>query len=1085
MAYLSQVTDSKVVRDAYISPDRKHPELAEPRDIGIVNQGQFESKIRCLQMFDGRQPLDKLRVWTAEQDGTLTIRRATTGEATCTMEKKKGVFVSAVLYHDQHMYAGMSDGNIRVYREVAEVLLSVNPRMPIVFENGMNVVGKMKIGHPADEAGLCEGMVITHVNREQVSDGASIRSLMNSTSEDKMVQLTVRTVNKVGEPDFELVHEHRKHTGAVTCLEVVPGMGPGGSDQIYSGGRDWQIHIWGWNETHTKFGYKEMFPVHQNAVRCLAYLPMNDITGYGGYIYSGGDDCTIRCRDISQPHRSRRAARERVTQGFPIVTRGSVRALAAYEQHLFSATADGTLQVWNSAEGTPITVLFPSSRVRPVNNQPQAQLCLIVANNMLWSGGVDGVIRVWRAGGPASPHYPHGDWLATELNEHRGAFVNNMSAVQGAADGQVAWHLSKDSVKLLYTESDSAAHENDWDHSEGFTTREQELIQQIEDKRKEMIANSEALQEKTSLHAKLENLDRERRAHIVKALGVASGYDVKKRYFNKLFAWLDQDKSRKRRRALAEAMLSTSMYGFMRIYLARLERYAKISQDHRRKVKFAETLAVTSKKGMQIVYYRKLVEYANRVETEKKKAMLADTLNRNRAKAIMSIYHGKCIRWSFRQEQVRKKEAVAEGLLAKSRKTVMTQYYFKLLHFHTAEVENQKKQLLVDHMKVNRDNSLRQVYMSKCLRWVLSRKETTRKKRVAKILSRQHEEDLRRVYRKKCLDFLLERKTQKLDATIADLDEKIEKSERLLESSRSYTDEMMQKETDELNTEMDKLEAEIAKLEKEIHDISQENNKLRKDLMATFTLDPSLTEAEHLNLLILHLKSHGVNCKQDYDTINTLKDGSNKFQQFKKSQSRTAKVCPQEPGRVFHAGLTKVRETLTEQLRRSDSNVAPPKEGEIWELPSDLLEEMDARLFHKGAHMGLKQVVIGFDQWNALTPDEKKKYPLKHQAEAVRMQNWLVDIVARVYQERKGDEAVAQERHEKDVNEQVEELEKQAEERGEAPKKPRSTSRRTGKSGDQKRPSSKSPATTTGRVPKAVGSKPAAKKPVIKPATRK
>eukprot|EP01061_Rhynchopus_euleeides_P006721 TRINITY_DN15788_c0_g3_i1.p1 TRINITY_DN15788_c0_g3~~TRINITY_DN15788_c0_g3_i1.p1 ORF type:complete len:1130 (+),score=578.48 TRINITY_DN15788_c0_g3_i1:300-3392(+) len=1030
------------------------------------------------------------------------------------MEKKKGVFVSALLYHEDHMYAGMSDGNIRVYREVGEVVLHVAPNLAIPFDNGSNQVGKIKLGAPADEAGLCEGMVVTHVNREPTSDAAAVRSALGQaeTGGNSTVQITVKTMNKVGEPDFELVHEHRKHTGSVTCLEVVPGMGPDGSDQIYSGGRDWQIHIWGWVEG--KFRYLEMFPVHQNAVRCMAYLPQHEITGYGGYIYSGGDDCTIRCRDIG---RKSAHARERVTDGFPIVTRGSVRALAAYDQHLFSATADGMLQVWQSSEGTPVTTLFPSARVRSVNNQPQAQLCLIVANNMLWSGGVDGVIRVWKAGGPPPPQYPHGDWLACELGEHRGAFVNNMSAVQGAADGHVSWHLSADSIKLLYTESDSAASEKDWDHSEGFTKREQELIQQIEDMRKEMIKNSEALQEATSLHAKLERMDRERRVQIVKALGVASGLELKKRYFNKLFAWMDIDKARKRRQIVAEAMIATSMHGFMRIYLARLERFAKISQDHRRKVKFAESLAVSSKKGMQIVYYRKLVQYANRVDTEKRKSALADTLNRNRTKGLLAIYHGKCIRWSFRQAQVRKKEAVAEGLLAKSRRTVLTQYYYKLLDFHTQEVETHKKEVLVDYMKDTRDNALRHVYLSKCLRWVQSRKEQQRKKKVAKILVANHEATLRRVYRKKCIDWLVQRKTERLDEAIQELDEKILKSEKLLEDSRSYTDEMMQAETDELTKEMDRLETEITSLEKEIASLASENNKLRKDLMASFVLDPSKTEAEHLQDLILHLKSHGVNCKYDYDTINTLKEGSNKFQTYKKT-AKQPKPCPAEPARVFHGGLVKVREALSEQLKRSDSDVPPPKEGEEWELPGDLLDEMDHRLFHKGAHAGLKQVVIGFDQFTAMTPEEQKKFPLKHRSEAIRMQNWLVDIVARVYQERKGVQADEQISHDKAINDQVEELERQADERGEAPKRQASTRRSlskksmgkqstTGKSGDMPTPvrsgsSSKTPGRKTS-PPKTPGtakagssatkpavSKPAAKRSpsagkAAKPATRK
>ena len=1059
MAYLSQVTDAKVMHDAWV--EGPPHQLVEPAEIGIINQGEFNGKIRCLQMFDGRQPLDKLRVWTAEQDGTLTIREATTGEATCTIERKKGVFVTALLYHDNQMYAGLSDGNIRVYREVADQVLVVPAKMPIALEAGHNVVARLKIGSPADESGLTEGMIISHVDGEPTNDAGAVKAAMSGDSPHR---LTVKTVNRCGEPEFEMYCEVRKHTGAVTCMEVVPGMGVDGRDQIYSGGRDWQIHIWEWNADRTKFHYTEMFPVHQNAVRCMTYLQRDEVTGFGGCLYSGGDDCTIRCRDIYKTKREKSCK-----NGFPILTsnssRGSVRALAAYQKHLFSATADGLLQVWCSATGTPISTLFPTQKCRPVRQAESAQLSLIVANNMVWSGGVDGVIRVWRA---APRQDWDNEWLACELPEHRGAFVNNMSAVQGAADGSVAWHLSDGVVKLLYTESDSASDEKDWDHSQAFTGKEQDLIETIQAKRREMIDNADLINQKKALHKKLENLDRERRACIVEKLGSALGIELKKRYFAKMFVWLEVENARKRRIRLAETMMMSSQNGFMRIYLWRLRRYTDISKENKRKLKFAETLLCSSKKGMQIVYYRKLVAYANKVEREQKRAQIADAMNANRKNGLVAIYHSKCVRWAFRMHQLKKTQQIAEGMLKKSRKTMLTHYYIKLVDYHRREEEHKKKKLLVKHMQETKENGIRQVYMAKCVGWLVQQKAAGKKKLLANTLCAHHQENLRRVYQKKCLDWLVAKKTAVLDTKIEELDEHIAASEKILADSRSYTDEMMADEEKSLGDEIAKLEKEVADLEKEIAAIQSSSNKLRKDLLSKFTVDPNKSEDEHLQELILYLKAHGVNCKQDYDTVNKLKEGSTKFQTWKKEVNKTKKVCASEPSKVLTHGLKLVREALVEQHKRMGGSEATiPKEGQEWVLDSDIIDEMSDKMFNKQAHTGVKEVIIAYDQHQALTEDERKKYPLKSKSEAVRMQNYLVDVVARVYNERRslqlGEATNVAAEHER----QEEEQERDAIERGETPRSPRkSTTKRSGsRKSLKKRASSAGPASGTQPAP--------------------
>eukprot|EP00659_Diplonema_papillatum_P021710 gene21710-33398_t len=337
MAFLSQVTDTKVMVQAHLSPERRKKQMAllTPERAGIIDQGQFESKIRCLEMFDGKLPLEDLRVWTAEQDGSLTIRKATTGEGTTTLEKKKGVYVTALKYHDGFMYSGMSDGYIRIYREIPDLVLNITceeDKCPINFDGPSNLVGPIKQGSATDLAGFAEGMMITHVNGTRTYSADDVKSLCSGTC-----ALTVKTVNQSGEPDYESFIDVRKHTGAITCLEVVSDSK--GVDLIFSGGRDWQIFVWGWNAEKTVFRALDIFPGHHNAVRCLTFHPADDF-GRFGLLYTGGDDSTIRCLDINQG----KEKISRSNRGFPLAVRGSVRALAVLKEHLFSATDEGVVQ---------------------------------------------------------------------------------------------------------------------------------------------------------------------------------------------------------------------------------------------------------------------------------------------------------------------------------------------------------------------------------------------------------------------------------------------------------------------------------------------------------------------------------------------------------------------------------------------------------------------------------------------------------------------------------------------------------------------------------------------------------------------
>ena len=997
MAFLSSVTDVQVMRTAHLSPPpfaakKKTNGLKEADECGIVNQGQFESKIRCLQMFDGRLPLDRLRVWTAEQDGSLTIRKATTGSTTCTIEKKRGVFISALLYHDNLMYAGMEDGYIRVYRETPNQVISIPAGCQSgITMDGNRVISKIKLNSVADRTNLSEGMQITHVGGVEMKSSDEIKSAIASAGgspgrrlpgqEEQMVDVSVRSVNRIGEPDFELCSEVRKHTGAVTCLAAVTNRKAG--YLIFSGSRDWQIYLWRWEGTVLRA--MDSFPGHQNAVRCLTYHPVDEYGGFGGFLYSGGDDFTIRCLDIHK-------GKERATKsGFPLTMKGSVRALAAYKKNLFSATADGLVQVWCSSEGTAKATLYG-----PYGGIPQAQLCLIVVNNTVWSGGVDGVIRVWRA--DADEH--DNDWQSCELGEHKGAFVNNMSAVQGAADGNVSWLLSDNAIKLFYTESDSASGEKEWNHDEGFTQREQDLISRIEEMRAKMLENSIALHESEKLCAKLAKMDKDRKAKLALALGDSLGFNIKQKYYKKIFEWLLLFTKQQRARTLAETMALGTSNGMRHIYFSKLTRFAALTQDRRKKMKFCELIMKSTQDGMKVVYYRKLVEYTRKKERESKRSFVSTMLMSSTTSGLRRVYHAKCIRWFFQVAQNKKRDDIAASLMKTSRKGMMTVYYYKLINFYRNEKAAAKRQSIANAMLATTNRGLQLIYLQKCLRWASRRKDHKKKRALAAIMMSTTNDGLKRLYKKKCIDWLAAEIRKSLDEKIADLDAKIKQIESLLADSRSMSDEEIENETKSLNNEMSALDTEITDLENSLKDISTEGARLKRELQSSFSVDTKLTHEEQLRSLIVHLKAHGCNCKDDYDTINQCKEIGKKYGEQVKTMKPKDKLKKEDlyysPQKLFFNGLAKVRSAISETLQKAGDDSVLPQEGKSWLVRSDVIDMMEFKLFSRQAHIGLKHMVIAYDQM------ESSGEVFTGTGEAILNQDFLVNIVVRCVERRQG-----------------------------------------------------------------------------------
>eukprot|EP00659_Diplonema_papillatum_P000798 gene798-1226_t len=257
--------------------------------------------------------------------------------------------------------------------------------------------------------------------------------------------------------DYTLVSEARKHTGDVLCIESV-------GSNVFTGARDWQVFVWRWDGRLLRA--VDQFSGHLLAVRSLTYAR--------GLLYSSGDEGIIRCLNVSSGEEVKTSQQRDAAPGFPIhASRKGVKAIAAFNGVLFSGDEEA-IHVWDAATGNHIKLLLKTEG---------AVLTLMAdpSGKRIWSGGVDGVIRLWDARSP----FP----LLCSLNEHNGSFIRSLVPLSTLAATK-AWSVDKaGKLKLWYVESDCSEFED------AVSTEEARLTETIVDLRESIVSNYTKLEQ--------------------------------------------------------------------------------------------------------------------------------------------------------------------------------------------------------------------------------------------------------------------------------------------------------------------------------------------------------------------------------------------------------------------------------------------------------------------------------------------------------------------------------------------------------------------------------------------------------------
>ena len=295
------------------------------------------------------------------------------------------------------------------------------------------------------------------------------------------------------------IFEAKAHGGAINRFLL-------GGDKIFIASADWQISQW--NAADMTRITNGSFSGHTNAVRCIALD--------GTLLYSGGDDCVIRCWDL--------ATNTERTGTWPIIAHhDSVRDIVVFDSFLFSSSTDGTINVWNIRTAQLVRQL-------EVVNASITTLCLDTASNYLWAGSSDGNINIWNASTLS---------LVGLVDDHENT---NVAAIRQVArvDAIKAWTVCSDgNVRIWYADNNPTD-----DEYLAVSQMEAELQQHIEDHRNRIIANYEELERYKRELGTLEQQSADKKNKLSHLLGRQQSATLQRKHLALALMWLDKQRYR-------------------------------------------------------------------------------------------------------------------------------------------------------------------------------------------------------------------------------------------------------------------------------------------------------------------------------------------------------------------------------------------------------------------------------------------------------------------------------------------------------------------------------------------------------------
>eukprot|EP00759_Apiculatamorpha_spiralis_P001981 PhF_6_TR1067/c0_g1_i1/m.2241 len=290
--YLSEVTHAKL--------DQRREQIVPTYTKGLRCVHDFTAFMRCAEVVP-RHTISGHKadfvVWSGEQDGTIAIRSGIQGDEIFQIEKKEKVFVYCLLHHNNFMWAGLSDGYLRVF-DVRT--------FDLVFETKPHAGGILAIIFAC-------GYIFT---------GGYDWQILQWEPEE------IRVVPR---------GQYSGHQNAVRCFAADGSL-------LFSGGDDFAIRCW-----DIDVGQEKMAPWpvvgHRGGIRALVIMEV--------YLFSASQDGTVKVWN-TQTGQLVRVLEKRDNPYTSLMRDDS-------SFRLWTGNADGTINLWNGLTLEPIASMTDHS----------------------------------------------------------------------------------------------------------------------------------------------------------------------------------------------------------------------------------------------------------------------------------------------------------------------------------------------------------------------------------------------------------------------------------------------------------------------------------------------------------------------------------------------------------------------------------------------------------------------------------------------------------------------------------------------------------------------------------------------------
>lgn len=593
----------------------------------------FDDQIRSMVVASRTTPTGQPLVWTGQQgEGDIALRNVR-GDVCARIEKKRDVLVNALVSHENTLWAGLSDGCIRVFDQKT-----------------LQMVGEERKQHAGPITCLLS------VGQTVFSGGADWQ----------IYAWDPRTLRCIGQLSG--------HQNQVNCLCTE-------GDLIFSGGEDQAIRCWTWDHT-ARVGEERIdnWPKvgHAGGIRALV---INEI-----FLFSAASDGGLKVWNTQNgqlvKYLDQRGEDTGGRMGGPQV-RITCLERDPSAQRIWAGSTDGLIHVWDAQH------LHLVGRLDMHCEAYVKDLLMVVrvSGMRVWSTNRNGFVKVWH-----SDTDEDADWSSNQGGEQQDRFEELRSTVIANYK-----ELEKRKQELKLIEDIDIRRKGVLAESLGTRrvilmrrayyakltrwvrwAREQANRKDMCERM--MMSTSRGMRSvyyvKLRTYA-LEKKRQRRKEQFADMLMSGTNNGRRNLYWRHLqeftHRWLQQQK----RKEYSELLMQSTTKGTRHVCFLRWRRMARAKKMHKRKDNIAAGMLWNTKKGRIAIYWHRMVDFAQRERRRHKHLAIADSLAGNTARGTKVIFFKKLRRYAKMRKQRNKKYLVAETLMCTTKKGTQRYFYFR------------------------------------------------------------------------------------------------------------------------------------------------------------------------------------------------------------------------------------------------------------------------------------------------------------------------------------------------------------------------------------------------------------------------